>query len=415
MQAPENPALFATDLNRYGVIRDTGFGAVFYRSDLNIPNDKPPRLLRPNRAGVGDADARGGAYSSFEYIGATQGGGLPAGGGARAPGRAELPRLKAGDKLDIRSVRQIALKTRPPARYTEATLLTAMEHPGKFIGDSALKEVIEGASGIGTPATRADIIEKLFDSFYVERGGRSGKEIIPTSKGRQLVSLVPEDLRSAELTARWEQRLERIANRRVPVSAPAATTVKSHTNVAAGGRVAAAKAASAATTDSVDRHADVAPDAAFIREIKDYAAKLVSAVVTSSGSFTHDNMTRDLCPDCGKFLLAVNGKKGEMLVCQDRECGYRKTISVVSNAGCPECHKKLILRGEGDNRAFHCACGYRERLADFEARRESTVGKREVQRYLADQAHSDRSAGALNSALSDQLKALIAPDSSYKK
>jgi len=146
---------------------------------------------------------------------------------------------------------------------------------------------------------------------------------------------------------------------------------------------------------------------AFITEIKDYAAKLVSSVVTSSAAYTHDNLTRDRCPECGKYLLAVNGKKGELLVCQDRECGYRKNVSVVSNAKCPNCHKKLTLRGDGDSRSFHCVCGYRERLVDFEARRESTVGRREVERFLAGQSQTDRSGGSLNSALSDQLKSLM--------
>jgi DNA topoisomerase-3 len=298
-------------------------------------------------------------------------------------GTAALPPLKAGDALTIRSVRQIAAKTKPPARYNEATLLTAMEHPGKFIEDREMRTVIENASGIGTPATRADIIEKLFDSFYVERGGKSGKEIIPTLKGKQLITLVPEDLRSAELTARWEHKLEQIANRR-------------------SGSAGIAGAAAAANTAAAG-----VGDVAFINEIKKYAAKLVSDVIASSGAYTHDNLTRDHCPECGKYLLAVNSKKGEMLVCQDRECGYRKSVAVVSNARCPNCHKKLTLKGDGDSRSFQCVCGYRERLVDFEARRESTVGRREVERYFAGQAQSERSGDALNSALSDQLKALM--------
>ena len=68
------------------------------------------------------------------------------------------------------------------ARYTEATLLTAMENPGGQVDDGKLRDALKSAGGLGTPATRADIIEKLFDSFYIER---RGKEIHPTSKGRQ--------------------------------------------------------------------------------------------------------------------------------------------------------------------------------------------------------------------------------------
>lgn len=95
-------------------------------------------------------------------------------------------------------------------RYTEATLLSAMEHPGKFVTDDAVREALDNANGIGTPATRADIIEKLFSAFYVER---RGKEIVPTSKGMQLIDLVPEGLKSPELTGQWEQRADRHCQR----------------------------------------------------------------------------------------------------------------------------------------------------------------------------------------------------------
>jgi DNA topoisomerase-3 len=71
-------------------------------------------------------------------------------------------------------------------------------------------------------------------------------------------------------------------------------------------------------------------------------------------------MTRKPCPECGKFLLSVNGKNGKMYVCQDRECGYRERLSTVTNARCPECHKKMELIGKGDKKNFVCKCGFRE-------------------------------------------------------
>ena len=80
-----------------------------------------------------------------------------------------LPSLHQGDTFLCRTTQLKAQKTSPPARYTEATLLSAMENPSKFIEDKKMKEYIGG--GLGTPATRADIIEKLFSSFYVEKGG----------------------------------------------------------------------------------------------------------------------------------------------------------------------------------------------------------------------------------------------------
>ena len=263
-----------------------------------------------------------------------------------------LPEMKQGDALPLRDVRLTTGKTAPPARYTEATLLTAMEHPNAAGAD---KKTLEETGGLGTPATRADIIEKLLSSFYAER---SGKSLVPTSKGTQLVGLVPEELRSPLLTARWETRLSAIA---------------------AGKE---------------------APET-FLKEMKDYAARLVTEVKAAEGQYRHDNATRERCPDCGQFLLAVTGKKGnKMLVCPDRACGYRKSLSVVTNARCPNCHKKLELRGEGDKRMFVCVCGYREKLSDFEKRREDKgAGKRDVQKFMASQ---DRSGG--NTALAEALK-----------
>ena len=265
-----------------------------------------------------------------------------------------LPALSQGAPVFVKGVRIVAGKTTPPARYTEATLLSAMENPTGQVDDGSLKDALKTAGGLGTPATRADIIEKLFDSFCVER---RGKEIFPTSKGKQLIDIVPSDLKSAELTAKWEQRLSMIAK---------------------GG----------------------ADDKKYLEEMRSYATSLVASVRSSESKYKHDNMTREACPECGKYLLEVNGKKGKMLVCQDRECGYRKSISVVTNARCPECHKKLEMRGEGDKKAFFCVCGYREKLTDFEKRKESSgAGKRDVAKYMQQQAKQKTS----SNPLADQL------------
>ncbi len=264
-----------------------------------------------------------------------------------------LPPLRQGDRLPLKSCAVETGKTKPPARYNEATLLTAMENPVQQLESRASREIIQETGGLGTPATRADIIEKLFSAFYMER---HGKEICPTSKGIQLISLVPEELKSAELTARWESRLAQISRGQ-------------------------------ARSDE------------FINEMRRYASQLVSMVIASDAVYHHDNMTRDKCPDCGKFLLDVKGKKGKMLVCPDRECGYRKSVSVETNARCPNCHKKLELRGEGEKKMFVCICGHREKYADFEARREqSGAGKAQVQKYLSGQQVEG------NFAMADLLK-----------
>ena len=269
-----------------------------------------------------------------------------------------LPPLKQGQALSLKGIKIAEGKTKPPARYTEATLLSAMENPTKQITDKTLKAVIESTSGLGTPATRADIIEKLFDNFSIER---VGKEIHPTAKGKQLVRIVPEDLKSATLTAKWEQQLQNISQ----------------------GKQSMKK---------------------FIGEMREYSTSLVSKVIVSDAQYNHENATKDKCPVCGKYLLEVNGKKGKMLICQDRECGYRKGLTQITNARCPECHKKLELRGEGDKKLFVCKCGYRERLSDFNKRRQdSGANKFDVMNYMKKQQKEEKGKPD-NNPMADLLK-----------
>lgn len=182
-----------------------------------------------------------------------------------------------GQTVAVKSCKINKQRTKPPGRYTEATLLTAMENCGKLVADEELRESIKG-SGLGTPATRAEIIEKLIHSSYIER---HGKELLPTSKGVQLVGLAPEALRSPELTARWEQRLAEIA-------------------------------------------AGQSKRSAFIADIRRDTVKLVDTVKNSSTVYRADNVSRSKCPLCGKFMLLVNGKRGRMLSCPDRACGHRQ-------------------------------------------------------------------------------------------
>jgi len=267
-----------------------------------------------------------------------------------------LPSIKKGDKLKFLAVNSMNRKTKPPARYTEATLLSAMEHPGKSIEDEALREALDRTSGLGTPATRADIIEKLFNTFYLER---RGKEIFPTAKGIQLINLAPEELRSAELTAKWEQKLYEISKGKADAST-------------------------------------------FINNIRTHASKLVSAVIANSEAYKHENLTRERCPQCQKFLLEVNGKKGKMLVCPDRECGYRKGVSQVSNARCPQCHKKMELKGQGEGKIFTCGCGYREKLSSFSKRMDEkgdSSDKRTVAKYMQEQKKEE----PINDAMADAM------------
>ncbi|WP_026695925.1 DNA topoisomerase III [Peribacillus kribbensis] len=274
----------------------------------------------------------------------------------------QLPPIKAGDTLKQSSAVLTKGSTKPPAHFNEATLLSAMENPVQFMAgeDKELIQTIGKTGGLGTVATRADIIDKLFNSFLLEK---KGKDIFITSKGRQLLDLVPEDLKSPALTAEWEQKLDRIAK------------------------------------GSLNKNA-------FIGEMKNYAKAVVQEIKFSSKTFKHDNVTGKMCPDCGKPMLEVNGKRGKMLVCQDRECGHRKNVSRTTNARCPVCHKKLELRGEGEGQIFVCSCGHREKLSVFQNKRNKQKGgkatKQDVNKYLKNQQKDE----PINTALADALAKL---------
>jgi DNA topoisomerase-3 len=120
------------------------------------------------------------------------------------PESAELPPLEKGQEVEVVAAESEPKETRPPARYTEATLLSAMETAGKFIDDEELREAMK-ESGLGTPATRAETIETLIRREYIER---AGKDLVPTPKGLQVITMLEENkLTSPELTGDWEKRL----------------------------------------------------------------------------------------------------------------------------------------------------------------------------------------------------------------
>jgi len=120
---------------------------------------------------------------------------------------AVLPELETGQEYPLSKSQLKQKKTQPPKTYTEATLLSAIENAGRFVEDETLKEQMKD-SGLGTPATRAAIIERLLQVGYLERKGRT---LIPTEKGIRLISIVPEQVKSPETTGKWEKGLSSIA------------------------------------------------------------------------------------------------------------------------------------------------------------------------------------------------------------
>ena len=188
-----------------------------------------------------------------------------------------LLRMQEGQSVKIERMKVRQANTTPPERYTEATLLSAMEHAGRFVEDRTLKGNL--ANGLGTPATRADIIEKLIQNNYVERDGR---HLVPTAKGREVVRLAPEVLASPVLTGVWEGRLERISK-------------------------------------GLEKSED------FIRDIKRMAVDLVEEV--RSSSLTYEPKFKDAkeCPYChGEMMRVVDNAGCVHHICQRLSCSYEE-------------------------------------------------------------------------------------------
>ncbi|UHA74817.1 DNA topoisomerase III [Paenibacillus sp. 481] len=214
-----------------------------------------------------------------------------------------LPSLTKGDKLSVKRLFTRRDRTKPPARYTEAGLLTQMEK-----------------HGLGTPATRADIIEKLVASDTIER---QGSHLQPTGKGTQLINLVSEQLRSPELTASWESELERIAR-------------------------------------------GEARSASFMSHIRRMSEQLVREVKTSEAEYKPHNLTHSHCPECSARLMERKTKRGKMLVCSNKSCEYKRSgEKTLSNRRCPTCHKRMELKDGKAGKFFQCLpCNITQKLEE---------------------------------------------------
>jgi len=193
------------------------------------------------------------------------------------PSGNSLDRYKTGDELNVRGTELREGRTKPPPFHTEGSLLAVMEKPGRFIEDTALRRSISDC-GLGTPATRADIIEKLIRNYYIERKGR---ELHMTSRGLELLDLVPEEMKSPALTARWELRLRAIEKGK-------------------------------------EKPAD------FDRDIRKKAAWLVDNVRSDTKQYRPRGSGKT-CPLCGRMMIEVPDKRGKKKsVCQALSCGYEE-------------------------------------------------------------------------------------------
>ena len=196
-----------------------------------VPTEKLPRLesLSVDERNIYDMVARrliAAHYPNYEYeaakiltkVGAhtfKSTGSAPVKEGWRALYRGEkaekgevlLPKLRPGEARTVEKISSKACKTKPPQPHNDASILKMMENAGRDIEDETLREQMKD-SGLGTPATRAAIIERLIQVGYARR---SGKNLISTEKGRKLISVVPEQISSAVTTGKWEKALSAMA------------------------------------------------------------------------------------------------------------------------------------------------------------------------------------------------------------
>lgn len=250
-----------------------------------------------------------------------------------------LGHLEKGKSYPVGQVTTNKKMTEPPLRLSESDILAKME---KF--------------GLGTPATRAEIIERLISSEVVDR--QNGR-LYPTKKGKQLIDLVNDELTSPELTAKWEKELEEIARGK-------------------------------------------GDPKAFKQRIREQTARLVSEIKTSDKSYRAHNLTGSKCPECGEFMKERKTKEGRILVCSSPECSFRKHKDPkLSQRRCPQCHKRMEIHNGKAGAYFQCRrCNVVEKAED----KKKGVSKREERKLKEKYSPAESNFGT---SLGDLLKAAL--------
>lgn len=235
--------------------------------------------------------------------------------------------------------------TTPPKPLSEGTLLAKME---KY--------------SLGTPATRAEMIEKLIKSDLMER---KANYLAVTPKGKQLLGLVNPSLVTPELTEKWEKNLEKIAK----------------------GQMKSQQ---------------------FIQQIEQDTKRLVAEIKQSNQSYQDFSITQKRCPECGSLLKEKNGRDGKRLVCTNEDCHYsRRKEPKVSNHRCPQCHKKMEII-EGKNGTYYrCKYDGTTEKMQTKAERKQKMTKHEEKRLLKKYSQENTE---MESPLALALKAMMAED-----
>ena len=113
--------------------------------------------------------------------------------------------------------------------------------------------------------------------------------------------------------------------------------------------------------------------------MKKASTNIIDEIINKDIKYRYDNMTSHKCPECGKALLEVKSKNGTYLKCSNQACKYRRNVSRLSNARCPNCHKKMNIIGNDENKFYLCSCGFKEKCLSFNKKIEEH--KKELNRY----------------------------------
>lgn len=252
-----------------------------------------------------------------------------------------LPHLKEGTRVPIKNVHLKKGWTEAPLRYTEGDLLGKME-----------------SYGLGTPATRADIIEKLISSEVILR---EQNRLVPTPKGKQLIQLVNEELKSPELTAKWEKELEKIAK------------------------------------EETTSHS-------FLERIRKQTDQLVQEIKYSDKHYRAPNLTGSKCPECGSYLKERRGKDGRYLVCSNQDCQYRKQKDPkLSQKRCSQCHKRMEIHDGKAGKYLQCRfCNIVEKLDKRTGKLSKREEKKLLKKYSKQESFGNSLADALRAAFGEK-------------
>jgi DNA topoisomerase-3 len=215
----------------------------------------------------------------------------------------DMPVLTEGQKVDFEKAEIVSKETQPPKRLNDADLLSAMENAGKNISDEALRDAMKG-KGLGTPSTRAAIIEKLIAVEYIER---QKKLLVPTEKGKHLIDIVSLRLKDPELTGEWEKKL-------------------------------------------LDMEQAKYNSVAFMDEIKQLTTDIVNDAKSSERVYTRKAIAAEdilgVCPICGQPV--IEGKKA--YGCSAWRAGCKFTIwkEISAKKISPAQAKKILKNGKSD-------------------------------------------------------------------